>query len=479
MGGKGGGSGHVSDELNPQRSQLRVAYVWRDEVMADVVALEPRKITLGTRAGATFVTPDLGLPARFPIIRHGRRGYLVTLGAGMAGRLSVGGEELDVAEFVRNGNGDRAASAQGSFRATAVVPGDWGVIHLDGRGEHSLFFQFVKADPRLPRATWRDSNLLMPALAFAAIVHAVFVIVAIGLRDDRHSMAFPGKREIMAEYLLTRPQPPPEPVPEPKAGEKKAEEKKKPAATVGVEGKAGGKGEKPRSRAPDPDKGEPDEIPAAVQVGLLSAKSRTELRKVRERGGFDEKLGRALARIQGPLAPGTMGGHGKGIGTGFGPGAGTGTSTRGGSGTGGGGKNLGDVQRHGAIDTGGTRAGRGGGGRGVKEVAVTVDTGDPSGELGGLTAAEILKVVRSRKNAIGNCYERELQRQKGLGGKVVLTWRITASGSVESARVRSTTMRNGKVEDCIVRQIQGLHFPQPRGGQVANVRNFPFLFAPR
>ena len=43
---------------------------------------------------------------------------------------------------------------------------------------------------------------------------------------------------------------------------------------------------------------------------------------------------------------------------------------------------------------------------------------------------------------------------------MVLTWRITASGSVESARVRTTTMRNGKVEDCIVRQIQGLHFPQ-------------------
>jgi outer membrane biosynthesis protein TonB len=471
----------VSDgDLNRQRSQLRVAYVWRDEVMADVVALEPRKITLGTRGRATFVTPDLGLPARFPIFRHSRRGYLVTLGTGMAGRMSVGGEELDVAEFVRNGHGDRAASAQGSFRATVVAPGDWGVIWLDGRGEHCLFFQFVKPDPRLPRATWRDSNLLMPSLAFAAIVHAVFVIVAIGFRDDRHSMAFPGKREIMAEYLLTRPQPPPEPVPEPKAGEKKkAETQKKPAATVGKEGKAGGKGEKPRSRAPDPDKGEPDEIPAAVQVGLLSAKSRTELRKVRERGGFDEKLGRALARIQGPLAPGSMGGHGKGIGTGFGPGEGTGTSTRGGSGTGGGGKNLGDVQRHGSLDTGGTRAGRGGGGRGVKEVAVTVDAGEPSGDLGGLTAAEILKVVRSRKNAIGNCYERELQRQKGLGGKVVLTWRITASGSVESARVRTTTMRNGKVEDCIVRQIQGLHFPQPRGGQVANVRNFPFLFAPR
>jgi hypothetical protein len=468
-------------QLNRARSNLRVSYVWRDEVMADVVARKPRKITLGTRAGATFVTPDLGLPDRFPVIRHSSRGYLLTLGAGMAGRICVGGEVLDVGEFLAHGNGDRAAGAQGAFRATRVAPGDWGVIHLDGRGQHSLFFQFVAPDPALPRATWRDSDLLPAAIFFAIIVHAVFVLIAVKFRDDRHSMTFPGKRELMAEYLLTRPQPPPEPAPEqPRAGEKKAEEEKKPpAATAGKEGKAGGKGDKPRSRAPDPDRGGP-ELPDSVQVGLLSTRSRAELRKVRERGGFDEKLGRALARMQGPLTAGTMGGHGTGSGTGYGPGTGTGTSTRGGSGSGGGGTNVGDVQRHGPINTGGTRAGRGtSGGRGVKEVAVRIDTGDPSGELGGLTAAEILKVVRSRKNAIGNCYERELQRQKGLGGKVVLTWRINAAGAVEVARVRTTTMRSGKVEDCIVRQIQGLRFPQPRGGQIAHVRNFPFLFAPR
>jgi len=471
----------VSDlQPNARRSQLRVAYVWRDEVMADVVALKPRKITLGTRGRATFVTPDLGLPNRFPILRHGSRGYLLTLGNGMAGRLCLGGEEMEVSEFLRRGGGERAGGKQGSFRATTVAPGDWGVVHLDGRGHHSLFFQYVRPDPPLPPARWHDSELLLPSVCFAVILHAVLVVNALWNRPLRHSMTFPGKREIMAEYLLTRPQPPPEPTPEPKQGEKDAVEKKPPSATVGKEGKAGGKGEKPRSRAPDPDKGNPDELPASVQVGLLSNKSRAELRKVRDRGGFDEKLGRAIDRIRGPLTEGSLGGHGTGEGTGHGPGRGTGTSTRGGGGTGGGGRNLGDVQTHGPIDTGGTRAARGTpGGRGVKEVAVLVDPGQPSGDLGGLTAAEILKVVLSRKNAIGNCFERELQRQKGLGGKVILTWRITSNGTVDAARVRSTTLHNGRVEDCVVRQIQGLRFPQPRGGQVANVRNFPFLFGAR
>lgn len=459
-------------------SRLRVAYVWRDEVMADVVARKPRKITLGTRGRATFVVPDLGLPNRFPVLKPGSRGYLLTLGKEMTGRLCLGGEETDVAEFLRRGGGERASAKQDSFRATNVAPGDWGVVHLDGVGDHSLFFQYVKADPPVPPARWRDSELLLPAICFAVILHAVIVIAALKtFWPIRHTWEFPGKREIMADYLLSRPPPPPPPQ-SPPPGEKAAAIAK-PAATVGKEGKTGGKGEKPRARAPDPDKGSPDEIPAAVQVGLLSTKSREQLKKVRERGGFDEKLGRAMARIQGPTNQGSMGGHGAGEGTGIGRGRGTGTSTRGGGGTGGGGRNLGDVQSSGSLDTGGTRAGRGGGGRGVKEVAVKVDTGEPSGDLGGLTAAEILKVVMSRKAAIGTCFERELQRSKGLGGKVVLTWKINTSGAVEAARVKSTTLRNGRVEDCVVRQIQGLRFPQPRGGQAAVVRNFPFLFGAR
>ena len=60
-----------SYQENPRKSYLRVAYVWRDEVMADVVATKPRKITLGGTRGCTFVTPDLGLPKRFAVILAG------------------------------------------------------------------------------------------------------------------------------------------------------------------------------------------------------------------------------------------------------------------------------------------------------------------------------------------------------------------------------------------------------------------------
>src|SRR5690349_18087731 len=99
-------------ESRGRKSQLRASYVWRDEVMADVVATEPRDITVGTRPGATFTTPELGLPPSFAIIRPGSRGYLLTLGAGMTGRLKLGGEELAVADFVARGHGERAEGVE-------------------------------------------------------------------------------------------------------------------------------------------------------------------------------------------------------------------------------------------------------------------------------------------------------------------------------------------------------------------------------
>jgi hypothetical protein len=466
---------------NPRRSHLRVAYVWRDEVMADLVATKPRKITLGATRGCTFVTPDLGLPKRFAVIRHGARGYLLTLGAGMAGRLRLGHEEIEVADFVMRGGGERAAGSKGNFRATSIAPGDWGVIHLDGSGRHNLFFQFVKGDPPVPRASPYDSHLLVPALLFAVILHGVFVAWALSTKPTRPTMAFPGKREIMAEYLLIRPPPPPPPEeekPQPKGGEEDAKEDKPPSATEGKEGKAGGEGDKPRAKAPDPDKGNPDEPPASIQVGLLSKASRAKIKEAQTRGGFDQKLGAALDRLRGDKTEGGFG-SGTGQGGGLGPGKGSGTSTRGGTGTGGGGTSHADAITHGPVDTGGVRAAKGsGGGGGVKEAQVKVDLDQPDGDFGGLTAAEIMKVVRSKRSAIATCYERELQRSKGLGGKVIVNWKIDAGGAVLGAKVRTTTMRNDKVQDCIVRVVQNLKFPQPRGNKIPVV-NFPFIFAPR
>jgi hypothetical protein len=174
-------------------------------------------------------------------------------------------------------------------------------------------------------------------------------------------------------------------------------------------------------------------------------------------------------------------GYGKGTGTGVGSGNGTGT-TRGskGTGTGGGGNAEGEfVSDKGKIDTGKERPGGGTCakppcGTSAKEVKVAV--GEAEGDIEGLTAEEINRVVKARAGVFRACYQKELNRSPGLGGKVVMHFVIGGDGTVKSAKTAGgTTMHNEAVEECINRQIMGLHFPA-KGG-ISNV-NYPFVFQP-
>ncbi len=458
---------------------LRVSYIWRDEVMSDNVFGESQEVTLGTTSSATIVTPELGLPDDFAIFRPGTRGYVMTLGAGMSGEVELGKAKQKIKDFI--GSAGTGNAEPGGFRGQSIAAGDFGVIHLDASGDHSLFFQFVKKGAELPRSpVVRDTELLLPAFAFAVVLVGFFLIYALAIHEPLgQGFLWPGRRDLVANYLINRPAPIIEMQPEEvKAGTEKGEEKVKPASTVGSAGKSGGEGKKERKRDEAPDKGEPDEaLPETIQVGLLNKKSRDAFEKVRNRGGFDKKLDNAIARLTGPSNDGSAMGSGDGSGTGVGGGKGSGTLTKGtGKGVGGDGSAHADVRTQGKLNTGGTRAAKGTpGGKGVKEVAIKVKLSKPSGSLGGLTQDQIMKVVRTRARAIQSCYSRELQRNKGLGGKVVVKWKIDSSGAVQRPQVRSTTMRNGRVEDCVVREVSRMKFPSPKGGGSATV-NFPFIF---
>ncbi|MBL4634173.1 MAG: AgmX/PglI C-terminal domain-containing protein [Kofleriaceae bacterium] len=461
----------------PSDPVLRVSYIWRDELMSDLVLRSADSVTLGTTSSSTILIPELGLPDGFEIFRPGARGYVMTLGSSMSGEVELNNQKQQVRDFVGNSEGP-----QSGFTGSNIGPGDFGVIELDDNGDHRLFFQFVTTGAPLPASpVVRDTELLLPAFAFAFVLVGFFLTYALAFYEySGPSFLWPDRKELVANYLLNRPPPvvEEEPEEEVKAGTETGEEKVKPASSNGAEAKSGGKGDKERKRADTPDKGEPDEpLPTRIQTGLLNKKSREAMDKVRNRGGFDKKLGNLMARLQGPANDGSRAGYGDGEGTGVGPGKGTGTLTKGtGKGTGGGGSAHADVRTQGKLNTGGKRAARGTpGGNGVKEVKIKMKTGKASGNLGGLTAEQIKKVVKTRARAISSCYQRELQRSPSLSGKVVIGWKIDSSGKVSRAKVRSTTLKNGRAEDCMVRQVNSMKFPSPKGGGSASV-TFPFVF---
>ncbi|MGN6108905.1 MAG: AgmX/PglI C-terminal domain-containing protein [Kofleriaceae bacterium] len=174
--------------------------------------------------------------------------------------------------------------------------------------------------------------------------------------------------------------------------------------------------------------------------------------------------------------------------TGFGPGSGTGVgdgingtgTTRGGKGRwpGGDGNTEGDyVTNKYKIDTGkdrpgGTCVGPNCHGAGPKEVKVAI--GEMSGDPGGLTAEEINRVVKARAGVFRACYQKELNRSPGLGGKLVVKFKIDGQGVVQAASMGSgSSLSNDAVLACITSNVMRLKFPA-KGG-TANV-TYPFMF---
>jgi outer membrane biosynthesis protein TonB len=97
-------------------------------------------------------------------------------------------------------------------------------------------------------------------------------------------------------------------------------------------------------------------------------------------------------------------------------------------------------------------------------------------QIGNMDAALIDQVVKQHLNQYRYCYQRELQKDYGLSGKVTLKWIIASDGSVSSANVKRETIENSAVTRCMVNVARRMQFPQPKGGIV--IVSYPFLFSP-
>ena len=132
-----------------------------------------------------------------------------------------------------------------------------------------------------------------------------------------------------------------------------------------------------------------------------------------------------------------------------------------------------------AVRTGGKGSGAFGSGvgglgaKGKMNLNLDVDDIETSSSI---DREAIRRVVRRNVPAIRACYNQELNRNKNLRGKVVVEWDIADAGRVVGTRVKSNSMANRRVADCIRRLIATLTFPSPGANEVARVA-FPFVFA--
>ena len=395
-----------------------------------------------------------------PVIFAGVAGYLLSI-AVLGGIFMMKGFKVD---FLLADSETLAKFAEAAFRggviataALAVGGLIWWVTRQDGESQASL--------------------------GFSVMLHAALLFMTYQLYDGTNPFVWPGPRSLTGNYLVTRlEEPKPEPKQVPTIGQGKSNEpaaaktpeKPKNTATKNPEGASGGKGEHERAR----DKNAKD-VPPVPAVALLEHSNTKVLDNV-----IDHNLATNLGKFDGIKGDETRRGDlgfGPGTGTGVGAGNGTGT-TRGshGKGSGGGGFSDSDfVSNKGKVDTGTQRAGGGNCatppcGTGAKPVQVAV--GEAEGDIEGLTAEEINRVVKARAGVFRACYQKELNRTPGLGGKLVIHFVIGGDGVVKSAKTGGgTSLHNDGVETCVSSNIMRLKFPA-KGG-LANV-TYPFLFQP-
>jgi TonB family protein len=95
--------------------------------------------------------------------------------------------------------------------------------------------------------------------------------------------------------------------------------------------------------------------------------------------------------------------------------------------------------------------------------------------IGSLDKAIIRRVIRRHINEWRYCYERELQPNPSLSGRIITRFTIGPTGRVLTSRIEESTVGNAAVERCVAQALRRWRFPAPRGGGIVVV-SYPVVF---
>ncbi len=93
----------------------------------------------------------------------------------------------------------------------------------------------------------------------------------------------------------------------------------------------------------------------------------------------------------------------------------------------------------------------------------------------GLTRDEVGQVIHKHMKEIRYCYETAMIRSPDLEGKLVVEFTIGRQGAVRSSGVRTSSVPDQRLDDCVLSRLVAWKFPQPKGGIEVAV-TYPFIF---
>jgi outer membrane biosynthesis protein TonB len=113
-------------------------------------------------------------------------------------------------------------------------------------------------------------------------------------------------------------------------------------------------------------------------------------------------------------------------------------------------------------------------GQGNGQFEVGLNTQDASVDEG-LTKEEVARVIHSHMNEIRYCYESGILKDPTIAGKLLVDFKINATGVVPNAGVLEASLKDTQVTQCLLGKLKTWKFPHPRGGVNVAV-TYPFIF---
>lgn len=133
----------------------------------------------------------------------------------------------------------------------------------------------------------------------------------------------------------------------------------------------------------------------------------------------------------------------------------------------------------------GLGGGSGGGGVGYEKGGHAAVQGQGSGQVlldlessyvdEGLTRDEVGRVIHSHLAEVRYCYEASMVHSPEIEGRISISFSVGSDGGVTSSSVHDSTVRDPRLDACLLKRLNQWKFPKPKGGVTVAV-TYPFIF---
>ena len=502
----------VKDFVKPSKGTVvEILVAWRERVIATYhfsgKASGSSTIMMGSHPGNDIVLPVFASRLRkYPILKLDRQA-VVLVTPEMTGELVRGQSSSSFVDLLRQNK----MAKSGSQYAIALDQGE--MVRVELNDQVSLIVRYVSDSPKPVMAPLLDFT----TAEFTGVLLSVVLVATLGLYTYLYSPPkdLPDDTDNepvrTAMIILQTPTPPPLPKPPPEKVVVEATPQPTPPPQI-VKATPSPKVEPPKVKqhqavtnlttkndngksanaAPTKNKTGPRQLTTPKSGGAIKtaakegAQMQSKSRDVSKSGvfsvfgnnGAQDKLAQSTTG-SGELAGLASAATGRAGSAENRAGQGLGSSLKD-TGVGGNGKALeGIAGGVGTTGRGSGNAGYGTGGLGNHAGTKIVTGGTEESFSGSIDRDAIRRVIQANMRVIRTCYERQLNRNPDLFGKVIITWEIGEQGRVMSASVKSSELgeKGGKeVGDCLVQNFKTWKFPEPPPNQQVTV-SYPFFFS--